>query len=235
MASLPWLDDVAARLASLGLPLAYVQRFTEELSDHLQDLMEENMSTGSEMVARLGRPEQVADAAAVAYRERTYLGRHPAAAFLVFAVSPIVSLVLLAALGGAAVVAVGMLGRAFGAKWEFAADQSGFGMAQVLCLATVLVTIVIPSLLASVLYCKLATRLCLGRKWIIVSAAVLAVMCSLCSSCVTFSSMPGQSTLSFGLGFPPHIPQLLQLVVPVAVAWWFLRRTREQTPLQLAS
>jgi hypothetical protein len=232
MVSLPWLDDVVVRMAGRGLPPAYVARLTEELSDHLQDLMEENMSMESEMVARLGRPEQVADAATVAYRQRSYLGRHPAAAFLVFAISPVVSMVLLIALGGAAVAAVGILCRHLGANMNLAPDQVA---AQLLCLATVLVTVVIPAVLASVLYCKLATRLCLGRKWIIVSTGVLAAICSLCTSCVTFSNIPGKSTLTFGLGFPPGIGQLLQLLVPLAVACWFLWRTREQTPMQLAS
>ena len=44
----------------------------------------------------------------------------------------------------------------------------------------------------------------MGRKWMIVSAAVLAVMCSLCSSWMTPPSVPGKSVWTFGIGFPPH-------------------------------
>ena len=91
MANLPWLDEVLARLARRGLPPNYVRRFAEELSDHLDDLKEENMSKAVDVVSRLGKPEQVAEAAVTAYRRRSFLGRHPTAAFLVFAVSPLVS------------------------------------------------------------------------------------------------------------------------------------------------
>jgi hypothetical protein len=34
----PWLDSVREQLARRRLPPSYVQRFTEELSDHLEDL-----------------------------------------------------------------------------------------------------------------------------------------------------------------------------------------------------
>jgi hypothetical protein len=235
MANRRWLDDVVAQLAGRGLPPAYVERFAEELSDHLQDLTEENMSMESELAARLGRPEQVAEAAAVAYRRRGYLGRHPAAAFLVFAISPVVSMALLIALGGIALVAIGMVCRSCGANMEFAPDQVGIGVARSLCFATTVVTIVIPSLLASILYCKLAARLGMGRKWMVVSAAVLAVMCLLCSSWMTLSNVPGKSAWTFGIGFPPNALQFVQLLVPLAVAGWFLRRTREQEPIRFAS
>jgi hypothetical protein len=42
----------------------------------------------------LGEANQVADAAVTAYRRRSFVGRHPAAAFLVFAVSPVLSMVV---------------------------------------------------------------------------------------------------------------------------------------------
>ena len=95
MANLPWLDEVRKRLAEQALPPSYVQRFMEELSDHFQDVTEEIMSTEASVSSRLGEPEQVAKAVVTAYRRRSFLGRHPTAAFLVFAVSPVVSLAAL--------------------------------------------------------------------------------------------------------------------------------------------
>ena len=74
MANQRWLDEVLSRLAERGLPLSYVQRFAEELSDHLEDFTEENMSTEANMSSRLGKPEEVADAAVTAYRRRGFLG-----------------------------------------------------------------------------------------------------------------------------------------------------------------
>ncbi len=93
MDSQPWLGKVRQRLAEHTLPPNYVQRFMEELTDHLEDLKEEGMDRNS--FSRLGEPEQVAEAAAIVYRRRSFLGRHPAAAFLVFGVSPVVSLIAL--------------------------------------------------------------------------------------------------------------------------------------------
>ena len=80
MANLSWLDDVRQRLARQRvLPPSYVQRFVEELSDHLDDLKEESMEVDA--ISRLGEPEQVADAAVAAYRRRSSPGRHPTVTF----------------------------------------------------------------------------------------------------------------------------------------------------------
>jgi len=95
MANQPWLDDLHERLAQHALPQTYIRRFMEEVSDHFQDITEENMSTEANVYSRLGEPAQVAKAAVTSYRRRSFIGRHPMAAFLVFAVSPVVSLIIL--------------------------------------------------------------------------------------------------------------------------------------------
>ena len=65
---------------------------SEELGDHLEDLKEENVE--ADAISRLGEPDQVAESAVGAYRRRSFLGRHPTAAFMVFAISPVVPLYL---------------------------------------------------------------------------------------------------------------------------------------------
>jgi hypothetical protein len=57
MADSFWLDKVRERLARQALQRNYMQRFMEELSDHLDDLKEENME--SDATSRMGEPEQV--------------------------------------------------------------------------------------------------------------------------------------------------------------------------------
>ena len=69
MGNQPWLDRVRERLARQALPPAYIRRFTEELSDHLEDLKEESMETDA--LSRLGEPGQLANAAVAAYRRRS--------------------------------------------------------------------------------------------------------------------------------------------------------------------
>ncbi len=93
MESQPWLDRVRERLAKHVLPPSYVQRFMGELTDHLEDLKEENME--ADAVSRLGEPDQVADTAVAAYRRRPFLGRHCWARVLVFGVCNILLIVVL--------------------------------------------------------------------------------------------------------------------------------------------
>ena len=54
MESQPWLNRVRERLARQLLPPSYVQRFVEELSDHLEDVKEDGMDHNSS--SRLGEP-----------------------------------------------------------------------------------------------------------------------------------------------------------------------------------
>lgn len=252
MANLPWLDEVLGRLAKRGLPPNYVQRFAEELSDHLEDITEETMSTEANVLSRLGEPNQVAEAAVTAYRRRSFLGRHPTAAFLVFGLSPIVLLVALFAL-----VLVGML--AFKEVCERLGGDMGYLLRKlrqfepvtsaVMPYVLSLLTVVIPTVLASILYCKLAKRLGIGKKWILLSCVALAATALFPIWSVKFSDLPGQSALRLGTWNPqsiwqlPHFiigsfcnpQQLLQFLIPLAIGWWFLRRTRDQGWLQWAS
>lgn len=209
------------------------------------------MSSDSELVSRLGRPEQVADAAALTYRRRSFLGRHPAAAFLVFAVSPIVSLVFLA-------------GICICGMWLFdeACNRMGYDteqelrnlkqlhpvVAAVMPYVVSLLVVLIPSGLASVFYCKLAMRFGLGGKWIQVSCAMLAVLALMPICTARLSDIPGKSRLAVGYWNPLYLEhllgsvvwclcspqQLLQFLVPLAIGWWFLQRQGRWSRRQLA-
>ena len=68
----PWLDRVRQRLAKHVLPPNYVHRFLNELTDHLDDLKEENVE--ADAISRLGDPEEVAEAAVAAYRSAVSWG-----------------------------------------------------------------------------------------------------------------------------------------------------------------
>ena len=239
------------RLAKHGLPPHYVQRFAEELSDHLEDLKEENMSTEADAYSRLGQPEQVADAAVAAYRRRSFLGRHPAAAFLVFGVSPVVSLILLAAVCMTGVWGLDEACKGMGIDTE----QSLRSLKRFDPTASItpyflsLLVVVIPSIAASILYGKLARRLALGRKWIVVSCVVLAVVALMPICSARFSDVPGQSRLAVGYWSPLHIEylwgnivhslctprQLFQFLIPLAVGCWFVRRKGDEIRLSSAS
>lgn len=232
MANQPWLDEVLSRLTIHGLPSNYVKRFAEELSDHLEDLKEENMSTEADAYSRLGKPEQVAEAAVAAYRRRSFLGRHPIAAFLVFAVSPVLTmptLFYLAVLVGWAIVSTFNF---VGVNVNFRPYQVGPFKATLLCWVESLLAVVIPSIIASILYCKLAKRLGIGRRWMVASCAVLAAI----------ALVPGFFWTNdfwcvglLGLSALPRIQHLVQLIGPLVICWWFMRRTHSPARLQVAS
>jgi hypothetical protein len=254
MANRPWLESVRRQLADNGLPPAYIRRFMEELADHYQDacenITEENMSTENDVVSRLGEPRELADAAIYAFRRRTFLGRHPAAAFLVFGVAPSASLL------GLFVLAFACLYGGCSA-WEWlgfdlkAIKRLDPAASIVLPYLLSLLMVIIPAALASLLYCKLIARCGISRRWIILSSVVLAIVAILPIWTVSLSDQPGQSVLRCGIGCPQDIAgtlvmyfssfqQWLQFLTPLCVGWWFLRRMhkdaeRSEEPLRLAA
>jgi hypothetical protein len=247
MANLPWLDEVRRQLMRRGLPPAYVLRFVEELSDHIEDSKEKNMSTEAEVCSQLGQPEQVADAAVTAYRRRSFLGRHPTAALLVFGVTPVLSQVAIFA-----VVALGARGLAAVAyQLGFLSDHGRYVQPSLLAVEITqytfsLLFVVIPTILAALLYCKLGRRLGLGTPWMAASCAVLAAMAMLPCWCVRLGAdAAGHPRVVGCLSFPlfdygwsecwSNSSQLIQLTAPLAIGWWLLHRRRHQGLPQMAS
>lgn len=198
MANRPWLDDVAERLARHGLPPTYVQRFVAELADHFHDLKEETMGAEDDLNSRLGEPEQVAEAAVVAYRRRSFLGRHPTAALLVFAISPILAQSVLLLFGVA-----GLFTLSGQRTFDWYEHHWGLSLFIVVC-----------SILLSVLYGEQAMRLGLGRKWMLASCMVLGVIAMFWESC--FGQYAGT-----GIVMLP-----LQFAVPLGAGWSFPKLKR---------
>jgi hypothetical protein len=218
MANRPWLDEVRQRLVNHALPPAYIRRFLEELTDHLQDLKEETMHTDVNVYARLGDAKQVAESAAAAYRRRSFLGRHPVTAFLVFAVSPVVAFVILFL---AATLGLFLAARGLGYKDHLSQlhtlGWSTFPLIQALA------TLVLPAILLCILYCRLGRRLGVSRKWMYSSCVILAALAALCQSSVIWSDIPGKNQLTLGLGLF-SLMQPIQFLVPFVFGWWFIRR-----------
>jgi hypothetical protein len=248
MAQQPWLDEVLSRLATHGLPPSYVRRFAEELSDHLDDLKSENnlkselgkedvMSREADVVSRLGKPEQVVTAAVAAYRQRSFLGRHSTAAFLVFAVSPLLSQFVFFVLTAIGMHLLGLIADYLG----ILSHDGKFVPPSPMALETMqyvfsLLFIVIPSILAAALYCRLGRRFGMARQWVLVSCVVLALMAMLpCWYVRVGADAAGHLRIICDLSIPLlssgcclHISQLIQLAVPLLIGWWFLRRARWQ-------
>jgi len=191
MADSSWLDRVRERLARQLLPPSYVQRFMDELADHVNDLKEENMKA----VSRLGDPEQVADTAVAAYRRRSFLGRHPTAAFLVFAISPVVTWCVVAL----AVLSVLQL------FWQGHFNEY-FSL-----------IIVFSSIFAAILCGELAVWFGIGKRWTLASCAVLGAI-ALLVECAILEKAGSHAVILRTVILP------VQCAVPLAVGWWFTKQ-----------
>ncbi len=206
----------------------------------------------ADAISRLGGPEQVAEAAVTAYQQRRFFGRHPAAAFFVFGVSPPVSLFALVAIAAGAMWVFDEACNRLGANSEhLIAGLGRFGPSASVALAYLgsLLIVVIPSILASVLYCWLARRLGVGKTWMLLSCAMLAVLSALFLCTAKVSGIPGENWLRLGINSPQSISrlyglfgwiilsprQLMQFLVPLAIGWRFMRRKHDRDQLQLAS
>jgi uncharacterized membrane protein len=233
MANQDWLDEVLKRLLRQGLPPVYVKRLTEELSDHLEDITEENME--ADAISRLGQPEEVADNAAVAYRRRSFLGRHSWTRFVVFCISPIMSLI------GLSLLSVALLLLTSTCMGTGDGNNLGPVASAAVCFAASFLMIVIPSILASVFYCRLAERAGVSRTWIVVSCITLAVVASGPASwragvgARPWMFGPCWSGLWYVRDWVPQVQHLIQFLVPLVIGCWFMRRSRNHDQLQLAS
>jgi len=159
------------------------------------------------------------------FAKRTYNHTHPATTFFIFAISPVVSFMILWLI---VALAIRMIGQPlFGPHPSDAMHLVTATVLLALAYAISLLFYVLPTVVASLLYCKLTKGFGSGRKWMIVSSTVLA----------TFAPM-----LSFRLANNADVPTALmmciilaQILMPLAIGWWFMRHKHEQGQLELAS
>ena len=90
----------------------------------------------------------------------------------------------------------------------------------------VLMMVVTPCGLVSVLYCKLAERLGISRKWICIACAVLAIVAAFPGYYVRFIDQSGHTSWWLSLVMA-HLQQLGQITVPLAICWCYIRNKRD--------
>lgn len=195
------------------------------------------MNTEVNAVSRLGEPNELADAAVLAYRQHGFFGRHPSAKFWVFAVSPLASLVTLFVVAFGGMYGVFTLYDWLGINLHI--KQYDPAASLMMPYAMSLVMVILPGVAASLFYCKLGERLGLGKKWVALSCLMLAVVAITPIWSVKLSEIPGQSMLQCGIAFPQNladlghclasyfgkVQQLLQFLTPLVVGLWCLRRS----------
>jgi hypothetical protein len=221
-----WLEELREQLARRKLPPAYVARLMGELSDHVTDLMEDQMSTDAlesrNVFERLGAPQDVAQQAAAEYRRRSFCGRHP---ILIFVVLPVVTLVALFYAELTGLAGLGMVLKSAGAEWSsdrFSPTAAG-GM-RLFCTGSLLV----PAALTAMLFAWLGAKTGVPRKWPAITCVFLGLLAAASHMDLYMSPLPNQSRLTLGLGFSTAITalfvQLSKFAVPVLIGMWMFKR-----------
>jgi hypothetical protein len=232
-----WLEELQKQLARRRLPATYVARLMDELSDHVTDLLEDQMSTDAlesrSVFERLGAPQDVARQAAAEFRRRSFCGRHP---ILMFVVLPVVTLVAVFYVELMGLAALGMALKSTGA--DLSSDRlspTAVGGVRLFCTSSLLV----PAALTAALFAWLAAKAGVPRKWPTITCAILGVLAAASQLDVYMSPLPGQSKLTLGMGFSTAVTamfvQLSKFAVPLLIGMWiFSRRMRVNSRAMVA-
>jgi len=221
-----WLDELRTELQVRRLPRRYVTRLMRELSDHVTDEWEKPMSKDAHVqpgpLERLGSPRNVAESAERELRSRTFAARHPVWTFGVF--PPLLFLVLaLAFFVGPGVLLDELLDLTPLEEYESSP------WVPALARSYIVGCIVLAAVLVVVAFSGLARRCALTRRWPMTAAVVTALVCGCLWTSATAKTPENMGTVIVGISGslrPTGItfPQVIQFVVPLAVAAWITRR-----------
>ena len=155
---------------------------------------------------------------------------YPVANFWLFGVSPILLLVALWCVSYLLLLLVNLL-------FPFPKfNEENFTRAALLALATLFNTlmVIIPSVLGSILYCRLARKYGIGKRWMLLSCIVLGGVAALYCFSISPYGPPGHYYMHDGIRFCSPI-QFVHFSVPLGIGWWFMRRTPAHGRPQLAA
>ena len=173
-----------------------------------------------EVEQRMGEPAAVARGV----EHRGWVRRHP---LLVFGLAPVPALVLT---GACYVLVLAGLGYAFGPA-EGAPPE---GMVRSTIEALLYGIAIVPFLGAALGLGWLSVWSGAARWWAVVALAQVVILAGLVTVGCTWSDLPGQSTLTVGVGFPlTGWRQAAQMLLPLILGWLMLRG-RGPTPCAVA-
>jgi hypothetical protein len=234
-----WLEEVRHELARQKLPSLYAERLLSELSDHITDFLEDPMSTDvldrEALARRLGLPQQIVQSAAVEYPQRKFLGRHPVFGFVALPVVTLIGMWIVAGLAFAIAAKLCGLGTGGGMSTADLPAWANYGLASL-----VFALVLAPIALAAWLFCRLALRCGVSRKWLLTACVILAVIgggaffdvalpgtgqrgllhkTRFPARVLDQNSKHGAVTMGFGFGLSkyPHWWQVVQFSVPLVI------------------
>jgi hypothetical protein len=223
-----WLNELETELFQRRLPRRYVTRLVRELSDHVLDDREKVMSTDAPMlpgaVERLGLPRTVAVTAEREFQRRRFAVRHPA---ITFALCPLLLLpvLVLAFFAGPGFILEAVLPG-------IGPQEFGYSpWAPILAQGYVVACILLASVLVVAAFSGLAARCSVSRRWPLTTAIVAAVLCGCLWTNATPKTPEKLGTVVIGIPGSwrrPTVFQLIQFVVPLAVAACMVRGNRPE-------
>ncbi|QDT47682.1 hypothetical protein Pan258_17180 [Symmachiella dynata] len=205
-----WHNQLQRELARQGLPRRYTERLMDELLDHALCLKEEtNVMNATKTkatkipdapVERIGKPEQLAQAAGDEYRRRTWLGRHP---ILTFLIAPLPLLVLSWILCMLTFVGVGKLAEFLGSGPTGITKSMVSSTTLLLMESAFYIWAAAPFVMSTCLLCWMAQRTARGPKWMLAAGLIVTLVAAAYQSQMALPTQPGNGQLSAGFGFPP--------------------------------
>lgn len=205
-----WHNQLQRELARQGLPRLYTERLMDELLDHALCLKEEtNVMDATKTkatkipdapVERIGKPEQLAQAAGEEYRRRTWLGRHPVLTFLI---APLPMLVLSWILCLLVFVGTAELLEEFNEGPQGLTKSTVSATTLLLMETAFYVWAAAPFVLTTCLLCWMAQRTARGPKWMLAAGLIVTLVAAMYQLDMALPTQPGNGQLSADMGFPP--------------------------------
>jgi hypothetical protein len=232
-----WLDELGGELRKAKLPHPYIARLMDELSDHLEDVLEENEMSKDALVSqtiagRMGSATDVAGSATAEFRQASFWRRHP---FLSFIALPILVVPILWIPGMAGVDLIAAAQN----SWDFhtvSPDRFSPGVLDLMRLCCVAATL-LPAIAAGVFFAWLGARKGLQTRWPMIACAIVGLMSA--ATQVGFLMTPSAETNAWqtiafgGWAGPGLFLRLVKVALPLAVCAWILRRHRLRQELAL--
>jgi hypothetical protein len=226
MDSQRWRECLIEQLRQQRLPPSYVSRLVEELTDHAFDLREESASMDAqEALGVLGATSDLAATAGREFRRRTFGGRHPWITFVLgpIAVVPFLFVSLVAGPCGLMWL-IAIIAEQIWGTWPEApltASEVEIEKWSMWCFDAYIRFV--PFAIATLLYCWWARR-SESRHWGFIACAIVATVAAFTVTKIIPSAGENPGVSIIGLNFSPTLRQLIQAIVPLAIAAWLLSR-----------
>ena len=191
---------------------------------------------------RLGEPTQLAIFAAEQYHARSFFGRHPVLTFLV---APLPLLCLGLAIVGILIFATGKLMA--GIDWVWTAifnwplssiPEENHPFVQAVVLAVMCwAVLVLPSLFAGWVLCRVAARNALHWKWPVLGCGLLAVVLGFSWTTYRIKTIDQLGTFMIGFQVSTSMSQMLATFLPkfalaMAIGLLLLKRAQQRADAQ---